>query len=168
MGDAQITAEYIAYAIPYLVRRALHSLPSLPFTKPSLCTQAKQSATGQMSIVGHSQGAGLNPQWALLFWPSTRAYVEDYVGLAADFHGTAEGPLACVALDLLEGGCEASCVPPFSFSPSCLFFSLSLYLCFYVMWKQDPAADRRVALSRGAEQQGERGVCDNDEHLHHL
>jgi hypothetical protein len=43
LGDAQITAEYIAYNIKLL---------------------AQQSSTGKVFIIGHSQG-NLNIQWAL-------------------------------------------------------------------------------------------------------
>ncbi|KAL7421652.1 hypothetical protein Q5752_003421 [Cryptotrichosporon argae] len=84
LGDAQETAEYIAYNIKAL---------------------AAQSTTGQVFLIGHSQG-NINIQWALEFWPSTRDYVSGFVSLAGDFHGTAEGPLLCVGQDLLEGGCE--------------------------------------------------------------
>lgn len=58
---------YIAYNIPLL---------------------AKKSATSKLTLIGHSQGAGLTPQWALDFWPSTRAYVSAYVAIAGMFHGT--------------------------------------------------------------------------------
>ncbi|KDQ18212.1 hypothetical protein BOTBODRAFT_553497 [Botryobasidium botryosum FD-172 SS1] len=65
--DAQISAEYVAQAVLSL---------------------AKRSTTGKVSIIGHSQGAGFNPQWALTFFPSIRSYVAAYVALAPDFHGT--------------------------------------------------------------------------------
>ncbi|KAF8313460.1 alpha/beta-hydrolase [Clavulina sp. PMI_390] len=87
LGDAQVSAEYIAYNIPVL---------------------AAQSKTGKVAAIAHSQGAGLNVQWALDFWPSTRAYVSDYIALAPDFHGTIEGPFSCVSEDLLAGGCHYS------------------------------------------------------------
>ncbi|KAF8330872.1 uncharacterized protein EI90DRAFT_1106712 [Cantharellus anzutake] len=85
--DAQVSAEYIAYNIPLL---------------------AAKSSTGKVSIIGHSQGAGLNPQWALDFWPSIRQYVSDYIALAGDFHGTLEGPVSCLSQDLLHSGCYPS------------------------------------------------------------
>lgn len=103
LGDLQVSAEYVAYNIGVL---------------------AKSSATGQVVTIGHSQGAGLNIQWALLYWPSTRKLVSRYIGehlyltrfidplmylyitaLSGDFHGTVEGPIACLAQDLLRGGC---------------------------------------------------------------
>ncbi|KZP32113.1 alpha/beta-hydrolase [Athelia psychrophila] len=67
LGDAQVSSEYIAYNIPLL---------------------ASKSATGRIAIVGHSQGAGLTPQWALDFWPSTRARVSAYIAISGMFHGT--------------------------------------------------------------------------------
>ncbi|KAK4048801.1 hypothetical protein OIV83_004567 [Microbotryomycetes sp. JL201] len=70
LNDAQISGELVARAIPQL---------------------ASQSATGKINIIGHSQGGGLNPQWALTFWPSTRQYVQNYIALAGDFKGTALG-----------------------------------------------------------------------------
>jgi hypothetical protein len=72
--DAQLSAEYVAHAVRYL---------------------APQSSTGKIAIIGHSQGAGLNPQWALQFWPSIRPLVSNYIALAADFQGTVVGVLLC-------------------------------------------------------------------------
>src|ERR1700691_3568849 len=51
LGDAQTSSEYVAYNIQQL---------------------ATSSVTGQVVVIGHSQGAGLTIQWALLYWPSTR------------------------------------------------------------------------------------------------
>ncbi|KAL8283829.1 hypothetical protein RQP46_005261 [Phenoliferia psychrophenolica] len=65
--DAQISAEYVAYGVQYL---------------------APKSVTGKVSIIGHSQGGGLNPQWALTFWPSIQPLVSNYISLAGDFQGT--------------------------------------------------------------------------------
>ena len=65
LGDAQVTAEYIAYNIKRL---------------------AQMSSTGKVFIVGHSQG-NINIQWALAFWPSVRDYVTGFSSLAGDFHG---------------------------------------------------------------------------------
>ncbi|KAF7983295.1 hypothetical protein HWV62_22959 [Athelia sp. TMB] len=87
LGDAQTTAEYVAYNIKQL---------------------APHSATGKVAVIGHSQGAGISIQWALLYWPSIQPLVSRYIALAGDFHGTDEGPLACAAEDLLRGGCQAS------------------------------------------------------------
>jgi len=65
LGDAQVTAEYIAYNIKRL---------------------ADMSATKKVFIIGHSQG-NINIQWALAFWPSMRRYVTGFSSLAGDFHG---------------------------------------------------------------------------------
>ena len=65
LGDAQVTAEYIAYNIKRL---------------------AAMSATKKVFIIGHSQG-NINIQWALAFWPSIRQYVTGFSSLAGDFHG---------------------------------------------------------------------------------
>ena len=65
LGDAQVTAEYIAYNIKRL---------------------AAMSATKKVFIIGHSQG-NINIQWALAFWPSMRKYVTGFSSLAGDFHG---------------------------------------------------------------------------------
>ncbi|KAF7348016.1 Lipase B-like protein [Mycena sanguinolenta] len=63
--DAQIISEYVAYAINSLA-----------------------SSTGNpIRVVTHSQG-GLNTQWALTFWPSTRANVFSFVAIAPDYRGT--------------------------------------------------------------------------------
>ncbi|KAM0756327.1 alpha/beta-hydrolase [Meredithblackwellia eburnea MCA 4105] len=83
LGDAQLSAEYVAYGIQYY---------------------APQSKTGKVTVIGHSQGAGLNVQWALTFWPSTRALVQQFISLAGDFKGTAEGALFC-------NGLTSSCAP---------------------------------------------------------
>lgn len=80
----QTTSEYVAFAIQQL---------------------AAQSQTGKVGIVSHSQG-GLNVQWALDFWPSYRPLVSAFVALAGDFHGTGEGPPACLVLDATTGGCD--------------------------------------------------------------
>ena len=63
-GDMQISAEYVAYAVQEMHRR----------------TGAK------IDVVGHSQG-GLMPRWAIKWWPSVQAAVDDYVMLAGPNHG---------------------------------------------------------------------------------
>ncbi|BGP11008.1 hypothetical protein JCM10049v2_006902 [Rhodotorula toruloides] len=88
LGDVQTTSEYVAFAIQQL---------------------AAQSQTGKVGIVSHSQG-GLNVQWALDFWPSYRPLVSAFVALAGDFHGTGEGPPACLVLDATTGGCDPSVI----------------------------------------------------------
>lgn len=64
LGDIQVGAEYVVNAI-----RRMHAR-----------TGAK------VDVVGHSQG-GIEPRWAIKWWPDVRADVDDYVGLAAPNHG---------------------------------------------------------------------------------
>lgn len=47
-------------------------------------------------------------QWALNFWPSRRNKVAGFLGLASDFHGTAEGPLLTGAQNFTIGGAPPS------------------------------------------------------------
>lgn len=89
LGDAQVSGEYVAYNIQQL---------------------APNSATNKVIAIGHSQGAGLLIQWALLYWPSTRQLVSRYIALSGDFHGTDEGPLLCTLEDLYREGCQAAVV----------------------------------------------------------
>lgn len=63
LGDAQISAEYIVYAIDKIA-----------------------DSGRKVSIVGHSQG-GLGPRWAVRWWPSLRDKIEDMVLLASPNHG---------------------------------------------------------------------------------
>jgi triacylglycerol esterase/lipase EstA (alpha/beta hydrolase family) len=41
----------------------------------------------KIAMLGHSQG-GMNPRWALRFWPGTRRMVDDLIGMAPSNHGT--------------------------------------------------------------------------------
>lgn len=43
-------------------------------------------------MLAHSQG-GLNVQWALTFFPSTRASVHSFFAIGADYRGTITGPI---------------------------------------------------------------------------
>lgn len=79
LSDAQVNAEYVAYAIHYI---------------SALC------AGKQVATISWSQGA-LNTQWALKYWPSTQRVVQDFVALSPDFHGTQIGSLVCPALNNL-------------------------------------------------------------------
>lgn len=63
-GDMQISAEYVAYAV-----KAIH-----------------QRSGSDVDMVGHSQG-GLMPRWAIKWWPSVRAALDDVVLLAGPNHG---------------------------------------------------------------------------------
>jgi triacylglycerol esterase/lipase EstA (alpha/beta hydrolase family) len=64
-GDIQVAGEYLVHAI-----RTMHH------------------RTGRkIAVLGHSQG-GMNPRWALRFWPDTREMVDDLIGMAPSNHGT--------------------------------------------------------------------------------
>ncbi|HVM41537.1 MAG TPA: lipase, partial [Acidimicrobiia bacterium] len=81
MGDIQVQAEYVVHAV-----RRITAL------------------TGeQVDVMGHSQG-GLQPRWAVKWWPDVRAAVDDLVMLGTPNHGTA--PAQGVGL---FGRCHPSC-----------------------------------------------------------
>lgn len=70
LGDVQINSEYVAYAINYI------SAVSGSVANPK-----------KIAIVSWSQG-GLDTQWVLKYWPSTRKIVQDFLPVSPDFHGT--------------------------------------------------------------------------------
>ncbi|SFS90181.1 esterase/lipase family protein [Saccharopolyspora flava] len=71
LGDIQVAGEYLVHGI-----REMHRL------------------TGKrIAVLGHSQG-GMNPRWALRFWPDVRGMVDDVIGMAPSNHGTESMP-AC-------------------------------------------------------------------------
>ncbi|KFY83815.1 hypothetical protein V500_09853 [Pseudogymnoascus sp. VKM F-4518 (FW-2643)] len=78
LGDAQVNGEYVAYAMNYL---------------------SAVSNQKNISVVSWSQG-GINTQWGLKYWPSTRSIVTDFVALAPDFRGTVEADLVCSGLTI--------------------------------------------------------------------
>lgn len=65
-----MNAEYVAYAMNYL----------------SAISNAT-SDSSKIGVLSWSQG-GIDVQWALKYWPSTREIVKDFMALSADFHGT--------------------------------------------------------------------------------
>lgn len=73
VNDAQVNSEYVAYAINYI---------------------SGISQDRNVSLVSWSQG-GLDAQWALTFWPSTRAAVSDFLPVSPDFHGTVTADVLC-------------------------------------------------------------------------
>ena len=72
LGDIQLAAEHIAYAIREAWRLSGH----------------------KVQVIGFSQG-GMAPRWALRFSPDTRHKVEDLVSLSASNHGGSIGDLFC-------------------------------------------------------------------------
>ncbi|KAL2012753.1 hypothetical protein VTN00DRAFT_278 [Thermoascus crustaceus] len=83
LDDAQVNSEYVAYAINYI----------------------SGISSSKVSVISWSQG-GLNTQWALKYWPSTRAVVEDFIPISPDFHGTTLAALLCPGLSTV--GCTPS------------------------------------------------------------
>lgn len=82
LGDLTIAGEYDVYAIRHTYQLA---------------------GDRKIAIVGHSQG-GMQPRWALRFWPDTRAMVADYVGVSPDSQGVDLGAPALVPA-LLNTAC---------------------------------------------------------------
>ncbi|QDS74110.1 hypothetical protein FKW77_009769 [Venturia effusa] len=76
--DAQINAEYVAYAINYI----------------SCITNRN------VSVISWSQG-GLNTQWALKYWPSTRQVTSNFIAQSPDFHGTVLARILCPVFPML-------------------------------------------------------------------
>ncbi|KAJ6123711.1 hypothetical protein N7471_011028 [Penicillium samsonianum] len=74
LGDIQSNAEYIAYAINYI-----SGLSKRP-----------------IGVLSWSQGS-VDVQWALKYWPSTRAAVSDFMAVSGDFHGTLLATLCVLA-----------------------------------------------------------------------
>jgi triacylglycerol lipase len=64
-GDIQVASEYVVYAVRKIVERS----------------------GSKVDVLGHSQG-GLEPRWAVRWWPSLRTKVDDLVMLGTPNHGT--------------------------------------------------------------------------------
>lgn len=103
MGDIQTTSEFVVYAI-----RAMN-----------------EASKRKVAVIGHSQG-GLQPRWALRWWPDIREKVSDYISLASTQHGT----------DVIDAGmlCARGCAPS--------------------IWQQRPGSRLLAALNEGAEAWG--------------
>ncbi|MEW5848252.1 MAG: lipase [Myxococcota bacterium] len=83
LGDIQEASQYVVHAI-----RTVHA------------------RTGRrVDVLGHSQG-GLEPRWALKWWPDTRDMVDDLVTLATPHHGSwlanVLSPLPCALKACLQ------------------------------------------------------------------
>jgi hypothetical protein len=78
LGDAQLTAEYIAYAINYI--------------------SAVSNNNKNLAVTSWSQG-GLDAQWVFQYWPSTRAVVKDFLPVSPDFKGTVFANALCLSPD---------------------------------------------------------------------
>jgi hypothetical protein len=81
LADAQINSEYIAYAINYI----------------SAVSQNKKIA-----VISWSQG-GLDTQWVLKYWPSTRTIVQDFLPVSPDFFGTTFANALCLSANSAVG-----------------------------------------------------------------
>ncbi|KAK3063752.1 hypothetical protein LTS18_013037 [Coniosporium uncinatum] len=79
LGDAQSSAEYVAYAINYI---------------------SGISGNTNVSVIGWSQGS-LDTQWALKYWPSTRSVTSDLIGISPSFHGSKLAHLICPLFPML-------------------------------------------------------------------
>lgn len=88
LDDMQVNSEFAAYAINYI---------------SDICGNAN------VTVISWSQG-GINTQWALKYWPSTRAVVEDFIAVSPDFGGTVIAHLVCPPIDAVG---QALCVPAF-------------------------------------------------------
>ncbi|CAJ2507113.1 Uu.00g082990.m01.CDS01 [Anthostomella pinea] len=65
LDDAQVNAEYAAYALNYIAALTCRNV----------------------SIIAWSQG-NIDTQWAFKYWPSTRNVTSDHVAVSADYKGT--------------------------------------------------------------------------------
>lgn len=77
LGDVQVNAEYVAYAINYI---------------------SAVSSNEKIAVISWSQG-GLDTQWVLKYWPSTRNIVQDFLPVSPDFHGTIFANVLCLSAD---------------------------------------------------------------------
>jgi hypothetical protein len=94
MGDQQVAAEYVANAVMRMHDRSGR----------------------KVDMVGHSQGGSM-PRWAIKYWPSVRADLDDFVPIAGLAHGTTADGSPPPVFDALGG------MPPafYQFDPSSNF-----------------------------------------------
>ncbi len=74
LGDVQVSSEYVVHAIRLIARVSARKI----------------------DLVTHSQG-GLEARWAIRWWPSAGALVDDVVTLAGTHHGVSIANNACEA-----------------------------------------------------------------------
>jgi triacylglycerol lipase len=72
LADIQVASEYVVHAV-----RTIHEASGLP-----------------VDVAGHSQG-GLEPRWAMAWWPSTKELIDDVVTFASPHDGTIVADAAC-------------------------------------------------------------------------
>lgn len=109
LGDIAVAGEYDAYAI-----RKTFGLAGRP-----------------IAVVGHSQG-GVQPRWALRFWPDLRPMVADQVGVAAAHHGAPPEAVATLFPTAVFAGCALRGCPP-------------------AIWQLEPRSRLLAALNSGRE-----------------
>ena len=80
LDDVQNNAEFVAYAINYI---------------------SGISNNKNVSIISWSQG-GLDTQWALKYWTSTRSKVSNFIPISPDFMGTKMAPVLCPSFPKLS------------------------------------------------------------------
>ncbi|KAF8858496.1 alpha/beta-hydrolase [Acephala macrosclerotiorum] len=85
LSDAQISAEYVSYALQYLY--------VLTSKKPAIVTWPQGS---------------LDTQWAFKYWPSVPKIVTDHITISPDYHGTVLAYIVCPGFAL---GNSIACVP---------------------------------------------------------
>lgn len=100
LRDIQESTEYVVHAI-----RTIH-----------------QMSGRRVAVIGYSQG-GLEPRWALRWWPELRPLVSDSISLASTHHGT-----AVIDENML---CARACTP--------------------AVWQQRPDSRLLAALNAGGE-----------------
>ncbi|KAL9618475.1 MAG: hypothetical protein Q9160_006794 [Pyrenula sp. 1 TL-2023] len=66
LGDAQVNAEYAAYAVNYI---------------------SAVSKNKKVAVVAWSQG-NIDAQWAYKYWPSVRSTTVDHIAISPDYHGS--------------------------------------------------------------------------------
>jgi triacylglycerol esterase/lipase EstA (alpha/beta hydrolase family) len=99
-GDIQVASEYVVHAI-----RAINGLSGR-----------------KVAVIGYSQG-GLEPRWAMRWWPDVRALVSDSISFASTHHGT----------ELIDAG------------------MLCAMGCPAAIWQQRPESRFLAALNAGGE-----------------